>query len=75
MYSDAFFYPHGHEKLDLKSVYGGDEKFVEGNKICPKKVHTSEVENARKMIEPRVLEKIVRLVTNRLAQVNNCYRK
>ena len=62
-----FFNLYGHGKLDLKLVHGRAEKLVGGNKVCLKKVYTSEDENVEAIIEPRVLEKKVRLVTDTFA--------
>ena len=41
-----YFNLYGHEKLDLKFVHGSSERCAGSNKICPNKLHISDVEIA-----------------------------
>ena len=66
---------YGHGMLDLKFVHGGAEKRVGSNKVCPKRCTHLRPKLPRKLIEPRVLEKMVCLVADTFALVSNCHRK
>ena len=69
------FLMYGHGKLDLKFVHGSGKIGSASNKIRPKGVTHQRPKLPRKIVEPRVLEKRVYLVTNTFTLISNCYRK
>ena len=76
----CFFNLYCNGKLDLKFVHGRAEKYVGGNKICPKKVHTSEAETAEENNRTSFRKKVsfrcrhISLSEQFLLQINICCR-
>ena len=70
-----FLYSMAIESKTLRLFMAGPKRRLEAAKFIQKRCTHPRPKLPRKIVEPRVLEKMVCLVADTFALVSNCYRK